>query len=109
MLVAERRGRIVGGALAFGKGRKGGSGATLRMIGLEPSARGLGLGRRLMQMVELEATRLGIVAVNLGGAEGEIKTFYARLGFSDRGSMMSKGLPLAGRFLEARVQRANGL
>ena len=44
MLVVQEKSRIVGGALSFRKLRKGGSGITLRIIGLEPSARGLGSG-----------------------------------------------------------------
>jgi hypothetical protein len=44
MLVVQDQSRIVGGERAFRKLRKGGSGVTLRIIGLEPSARGLGLG-----------------------------------------------------------------
>jgi GNAT superfamily N-acetyltransferase len=105
MLVAEHQGRIVGGALAFRKVSQGGSGVTLRMIGLEPSARGQGLGRRLMQRLELEATRLGASAINLGGASGEIKGFYTHLGYAGRGTMLSKGLPLPGPFLEARLRK----
>ena len=108
MLVAEDQGRIVGGALAFRKVSQGGSGVTLRIIGLEPSARGHGLGRRLMQALELEAGRLGAPAINLGGASGSIKGFYARLGYAGRGTMLSKGLPLPGRFLEVRLQKLQG-
>jgi GNAT superfamily N-acetyltransferase len=106
MLVVEQGGRIVGGALAFRKARKGGQGATLRVISLEPSARGLGLGRRLMQTLEIAAIRLGIVAINLGGAAGEIKNFYTHMGYTGRRSMMSKGLSWSSRFLEARLGRA---
>ena len=103
MLVVEDQGRIVGGALAFRKVRRGGSGVTLRMIGLEPGARGHGLGRRLMQTLELQASRLGAPAITLGGARAEIKGFYVRLGYAGRGTMLSKGLPLPGRFLDARL------
>ena len=109
MLVAEDSGRIVGGALAFRKVSQGGSGVTLRMLGLEPSARGQGLGRRLMQMLELQASRLGAPAINLGGAGGAIKGFYTRLGYAGRGSMLSKGLPLPGRFLGARLRKLQGV
>ena len=84
MLVAEHRGRIVGGALAFRKVSQGGSGVTLRMIGLEPSARGQGLGRRLMRRLELEATRLGASAINLGEpvaiSEASTPTWGMRVG-----------------------------
>ena len=46
MLIVESRGRIVGGAFAFRKSRLG---VTLRMIALQPRARGRGLGRRLIE------------------------------------------------------------
>src|SRR5262249_3763691 len=52
MLILESRGRIVGGAFAFRKSRLG---VTLRMIALQPGARGRGLGRRLIGAIELEA------------------------------------------------------
>ena len=101
MLVVESGGRIVGGAFAF---RKSGLGVTLRMIALEPGVRGRGLGRRLIEAIELEATRLGAGGLALGGAGGDVKGFYARMGYSGRGSMMRKGLPLPGRSLQARLR-----
>ena len=102
MLVAEDQGRIVGGALGFRKVRHGASGVTLRMIGLEPSARGQGLGRRLMQRLELAAGLLDAPAINLGGASAASKRFYERMGYSGRGSMMSKDLPGSGSSGDAR-------
>src|SRR5207249_1597815 len=51
-------GRIVGGALAFGE-----RAVTLRAIGLAPHVRRQGLGRRLMERVELEAIRRGAGAI----------------------------------------------
>jgi GNAT superfamily N-acetyltransferase len=94
-------GRIVGGALAF---RTGPRGVTLRMIGLEPRARGQGVGRRLMAAVELAALRLGAGAISLG-AERDVRGFYARLGYAGRGAMLHKGLPLPGRSVEARLRK----
>ncbi len=95
MLVVERRGRIAGGAFAFG--------STVRIVGLEPRARGKGLGRRLMEAIEVAAIRLGRSDLYLGAA-GEVRSFYARLGYSGRGSRMHKGLPLRGRTLAARLR-----
>ena len=43
-----------------------------------------------------------------GGANGAIKGFYARLGYAGRGTMPSKGLPLPGRFLQARLGKLQG-
>jgi len=105
MLVVQDQSRIVGGAFAF---RKGGSGITLRIIALELSARGLGLGRRLMEAVELAALRIGAPGINLGGATADIKGFYNHLGYGGRGTMMSKALPAPGRFLEAKLRRLKG-
>src|SRR5215471_8689420 len=72
MLIVESRGRIVGGAFAFRTSRLS---VTLRMIALQPGARGTGLGRRLMEAIELEATRLGAGGIALGGARGHVKGF----------------------------------
>jgi GNAT superfamily N-acetyltransferase len=91
--------RIVGGALAFG-----GRGLTLRAIGLELGVRRQGLGRRLMERIELEAIRRGAGGISLGASD-DSKGFYARLGYAGRGTMMHKGLPLPGRFLEARLRK----
>jgi len=105
MLLVEEAGtqdsaaRLVGGALAFG-----GGGITLRAIALEPRVRRQGLGRRLMERIELEAMRRRARAISLG-ANDESKGFYARLGYAGRGTMMQKGLPLSGPFLEARLRK----
>lgn len=95
-------GRIVGGALAFG-----GRGITLRAIGLEARVRRQGLGRRLMERIELEAIRRGAGGISLGASD-DSKGFYARLGYAGRGTMMHKGLPLPGHFLEARLRKLAG-
>jgi len=79
------------------------------MIALQRAARGTGLGRRLIEAIELEATRLGAGGIALGGARGGVKGFYAQMGYSGRGSMMSKGLPLPGRLLEARLRKLNAV
>jgi GNAT superfamily N-acetyltransferase len=56
MLVVERDGELVGGALAF---RSSPRQATLRVLGLVPAARGQGLGRVLLRMIEEAAGTLG--------------------------------------------------
>ena len=91
----------MGGALGF---RPSGGSITVRAIGLVPRARRLGVGRRLMAAIELEAVRLGVGGINLGASD-DAKGFYQRLGYAGRGSMMHKGLPLPGRFQEARLRK----
>lgn len=93
MLVVEDDGRPVGGALAFRGGEAGpGCDATLRIIALVPEHRGRGLGRRLVERIEQEATRLGVRGIGLGADEAV--GFYQRLGYRGRGGMY-KALPLS--------------
>lgn len=101
MHLVEGHGSILGAALAF---RTSPTGITLRIIGLEAEYRGLGLGRLLMEAVEVEAMHLGVGGIGLGGVEAETRGFYARMGYQGRRSMMRKGLPLPGRFLERRLR-----
>lgn len=107
MLVVEHRGRLVVRAFAF---RKSQSGVRLRMIALEPSAGARRLGRRVMEAIELDATRLGVGGITLGGAGGDVKGFYRRTGYPGRGSMMSKRLAPPGRFCKSlrRLKSAAG-
>lgn len=101
MLVAERDGVVVGGALGF----RNSGGVTLRVIAIEPSARGHGLGRRLLQTFEVAAMELGARGIALG-ASADSKGFYVRLGYHGRSSM-HKELPLPGRILELRLRALN--
>ncbi len=94
MLVVEREGRIVGGALGFG--------STLRLLGLEPSARGKGLGRRLVQTFEVAAMRCGVRTISLGADEA--KGFYLRLGYHGK-SLLLKELPGPSRVQAVRLKR----
>ena len=85
MLVAERDGCILGGALAF---RRDTTGVTLRVIGLDPDARGAGIGRRLVEEIEREASRLGVRLISLGADEAA--GFYERLGYARSGDAYHK-------------------
>lgn len=104
MVLAEQNGAIVGGALAF----RTADSVQVDGIALAPGVRGLGIGRKLMAAIESEAIRLGAQSIYLGGANTENRGFYWRLGFAGRGSLMHKGLPLAGRFIAERRKRAAG-
>lgn len=100
MLVAERDGRIVGGVLSLLDGESVG----VSIIGFDPSVRGIGLARRMLQITEVEAMARGACRVRLG-ARKATKGFYERLGFQGQGTYMQKGLPLPGRSVEFRVRR----
>lgn len=99
MLVLEEGRKIVGAALGF---RKGDS-VTLRIIGLEASSRGRGLGRRLMEAIEIEAIVLGARSISLG-ADASAKGFYGSLGYHGKLSR-HKDLPLPGRVRDLRADR----
>ena len=101
MWLAAEGDEIVGGALGF---RPNGGAITVRAVGVAPHVRRQGLGRRLMEAIELEAMKLGVGGINLGAVD-EARGFYQRLGYAGRGSMMQKGLPLRSRFLEARLRK----
>lgn len=94
MLIAERDGQIIGGALGFK--------STLRIIGLDPPARGKGLGRRLMQMFEIAAMRRGICAISLGADKAN--GFFIRLGYHGKSSL-HKELPRPSRVQDLRLKR----
>lgn len=94
MLLIEQDGRIVGGALGFE--------STLRIIGLEPSARGKGLGRRLVQTIEIAAMRLGVTTISL--ATEDAKGFYLSMGYH-RKTALQKELPLPGRVRDRLLLR----
>jgi GNAT superfamily N-acetyltransferase len=102
MLVAEHDGRIVGGTI------------RLKLVAVEPWARGIRLGTRLVQTVEAELLSLG---KGLGThADPENKGFFMKLGYTEHGKSkrhMYKGAPLSARLLERRLalwrQRAGDL
>jgi len=98
MLLVESSDRIIGGALGFS--------STLRIIGLDPKFRGLGLGRRLLQTFEVAAMRHGVRELSLGAEEA--KGFYLRLGYKGKSSM-HKQFPLPGRVAELRLRKLEQL
>jgi ribosomal protein S18 acetylase RimI-like enzyme len=100
MVVAERDGEVVGGAL----GRLGDGTAGVNILAFQPAVRRVGLGRRVMQTLEVEAMARGARTISLG-AVSEAHGFYARLGFSGKRVGMMKGLPLPGRVRDLRVRK----
>jgi predicted N-acetyltransferase YhbS len=90
MLVAEKDGEIVGGALAL----RLDDAVKIEALAIKPDARGRGIGRMLIETLEHQARRLGASAIYLGGANAENRGFYSHLGFAGRRSLMHKGLPV---------------
>ena len=94
MLVVEHEGQIVGGTIG------------MRLIALEPWARGIGLGRRLLQTVEGETAAAGLGLTT--HADERVKGFYFKVGYTDGGKSrlhMSKGVPLSPTLVELRTRR----
>jgi GNAT superfamily N-acetyltransferase len=89
MLVADVAGCVVGAALAF----RGADGVTLRVIGLEPAHRGMGIGRQLMRRLEAECARLGDVRGIALGANPDSRPFYVKLGYRGRSRMYKELAP----------------
>jgi GNAT superfamily N-acetyltransferase len=96
MLVVHHEGAIVGGTIA------------MHLIAIESWARGIGLGRRLLQAAEGEAAASGLQLATY--ADPACKGFYLKLGYIDGGKgpsrlHMSKGVPLSPRLVELRTRR----
>lgn len=77
MLAAEVDGAVVGGALAFRNDERD---ATLRITAVVESFRHRGAGRRLVERVETEASRLGVHTIELGADEAV--GFWYHLGYT---------------------------
>jgi hypothetical protein len=69
---------------------------TLRNVAVQPSCRGLGLERRLIQRIEDGAASLGVTGIILGGPRGAERRFLVSMGYRGRheGGFMGKQLPL---------------
>jgi GNAT superfamily N-acetyltransferase len=75
---------------------------TLRLIGVTPTDRGKGLGRRLLEEVEAAAMRLGASEISLG-ASGPERGLYLRVGYSGR-VRLRKQLPLRSGARQRRAE-----
>ncbi len=96
MLVVQHESAIVGGTIA------------MHLIAIEAWARGIGLGRRLLQTAEGETAAAGLQLAT--HADPGCKGFYLKLGYTDGGKRasrlhMSKGVPLSPRLVELRTRR----
>jgi len=89
---------IVGGVLAMAFDQV----VTIRAIAVPESDRGLGVGRRLVELVELEAMDGPCLMLALGSVD-DARGFYDKLGFRGRHSGRSKDLPPLGRLRDRRV------
>src|SRR5207249_7632991 len=99
MLCVEVDGELRGGVLATGDELVG-----VRAIGIDLELRGLGVGRRLLEAVEVEALVRGAREIVLGAAV-EARGFYTRLGYTGKHAMRLKQLPLPGRVREHRTAK----
>jgi GNAT superfamily N-acetyltransferase len=104
MVMAEHGDQCVGGAL----GKLSDHGVGMKMVGLDPSVRRIGLMRRILQIVEVEAMVLGASRIGLG-ANPPAHGFYERLGFQGRKVYMHKELPLPGRVRDFRLAKLRPL
>jgi GNAT superfamily N-acetyltransferase len=90
----------IGGVISFRNDRS----VIVRAIGLDAAWRGRGIGRLLMDLVEMEALNLGSSAIALGATD-EARGFYDRLGYRGKRLMREKQLPLPGRITQLRITR----
>jgi GNAT superfamily N-acetyltransferase len=100
MIVAERDGKVVGGALGLVKDDRFG----VSIVAFDPSVRGTGLARRVMQTVEVQAMACGAREIGLGSVR-EARGFYNRLGYHGKRTGKLKSLPLPGRVRDLKVAK----
>lgn len=92
MLVAEFDGEIVGAVVGYGPapGPNGQFSVLVKGLGVSAQHRGGGVGRLLMEDLEVRAAAMGAVEIHLG-AVPSARAFYARIGYSGK-SRMRKAL-----------------
>lgn len=99
MLCVTDRAVIKGGVIAFGDDR-----VTVRAIGIDGDLRGMGIGRRLLEIVEVVALARDALAITLGAAD-DARGFYERLGYRGKRTMREKQLPPRGAVRSRRSAR----
>ena len=80
MAVRDRNGEVVGGLW----GRTGYGFLFVELLAMGP-ARGIGLGRRVMQLAEAEAKRRSLLGIWLDTWTFQAPNFYPKLGFTECG------------------------
>jgi putative acetyltransferase len=101
-LVARWEGRIVGcAALVRGQGDQG----EIKRMFVDPSARGKGVGRDLLQRIEAIAKEEAIRLLQLetGGKQPEALELYRRFGYVERGPFGSYRSDPLSLFMEKRL------
>ncbi|MFZ1909491.1 MAG: GNAT family N-acetyltransferase, partial [Burkholderiales bacterium] len=88
--VAECAGRVVG-VLVLAVTQEG---FLLENVAVDPSLRGTGLGRKLLELAEAEARRAGFASIFLYTHEkmSENRALYARIGYVEYDRRLEKGL-----------------
>lgn len=104
LVVVGEDGALAGGVIAFRHLDDLGS-VTVRSIGVDASLRGQGIGRTLLEIVELEAMVLECRAIHLGAVD-DARGFYEALGYRGKRTMRAKDLPAPGRLTEHRIAKA---
>jgi predicted N-acetyltransferase YhbS len=101
MIVAERDGEVVGGALGLVRDHDR---FGVSIVAFDESVRGTGLARRVMQTVEVQAMACGAREIGLGSVRAA-RGFYERLGYSGKKTGKLKSLPLPGRIRDLKVAK----
>ena len=100
--VAREDGRALGcGAFVLGKERQ----AEMKRVFVDPAARGKGVARAIMEVLEREAAQLGVRLMQLetGIRQPEAIALYRKFGYAERGPFGSyKPDPLS-LFMEKRL------
>ncbi|MBV8394556.1 MAG: GNAT family N-acetyltransferase [Alphaproteobacteria bacterium] len=102
-LVARWNARVVGcGALVV---NPAGATAELKRMFVDPSARGRGVARKLLERIEGKATSLGVdhILLETGIHNAEALALYRRCGYRDRGPFGSYGSGPLSVFMEKEI------
>lgn len=100
--VAREGGRALGcGAFVLGEGGS----AEMKRVFVDPSARGKGIARRLMERLEAEAARIGVTLMQLetGISQPEAIALYRRFGYVERGPFGAYRPDPLSLFMEKRL------